>query len=211
LIHAILSLLVACYSLGIFYYCLKKDPPSKGLILFIVFTFLLAGFFNCATTLFTLPGLILILILKGRMRYLLAHRTFQLASLSSIVLILAYLLMREYSIPRYVSNYWHAEFKSALIQPWDHYVKKMFSWNLFYPHILLLIPAILLSFLNKKYAELTVINCIFILCFLIGISIPAIKPEYRDAPVYPFLYLALGLGAAALIDLFRKKNFAVRN
>ena len=190
--------LIACYSLGIFYYCLKNEAPSNQLILFVVFSFLAAWGCKSIAALLTLPGLLLILILKGRLRYRLLLRTFQLSVLFSIVLVLGYYLYKENATPGHLSATWRATFTST---PNGN----LSLQELLYPHFLFLIPAVLLSYFNKQFAQLTVMNCIFTLSFLCCMYFLPLKTEYSLAPVYPFLCMGWALGAAALIDLIRKR------
>ncbi len=215
-VDSMLVLWLTFYCLSYFKYLESDCKENKYLIATLIGITL--GFYTKGiSAFFPIPGLIIYSLLSKKLiKVLRSNRVYLYASVS-ILVCLSYYLVREYFDPGYLDTvYWHhvSRYYYA-IEPHDHGFFFFFS-NLakqeFYPFFYLLLPASLILFLSKnsiqKHAGF--FSIIFIISYLLVISLSETKVPWYAAPLYPFMCLLLAIGTATLFnkifELFRSKN-----
>lgn len=176
---------------------------------YVAYFFLLGGFMTKSVAVFLLaPSLLLILSLHGLLLPLFRMKSFYVGILAFLVLAGTYYTIREYLDPGYLSVVWQSEimrYTSKVMswhaQPFSFYLEQIIlRFNPYYAVITILLGSAWLYVVPGSPYRGIVLNS-FIICFvyLLIISIPAVKLEWYDAPLYTIWSLGLGI---MVYDLF---------
>lgn len=153
-----------------------------------------------------LPGLGLYLLLRGRLGALLRRPAFWLAGAGALAAPALYYLLRERALPGYWAAVWanevggrYANTIAAVPRPWFYYgpvlLRQSWPWGLLLPLAGLLAPPPGPAPAGRRLGGLL---ALFLVNWLLVISLAQTKLEWYTAPTLPplALLLALGLGAA---------------
>ncbi len=155
-----------------------------------------------------LPSLCVVLLLNGKFSQLLRRRSFYAGLMIMLSGITAYYAIREHFDPGYIKVVWQSEILryTGHVMTW-HEQPFLFYWqniiSRFNPYYSLLTLAVLIAylFLPFKQYKLIVRNCLMASgVYLLVISIPGVKLEWYDAPLYPFMAIIIGISFCILIE-----------
>ena len=128
------------------------------------------------------------------------------------VICLTYYVVREAQQPGFADISWNSDYMRMFdnIMPWhehpaNYYFKNFILLKTFTPWIFFLLAAILydLIFIKDRILQNHLLRWIILsLGYLLLISIPAVKLEWYDAPVYPLFAMVLGVTADYLTRNF---------
>ncbi len=214
-LDAVQTFFTTLYSLLFIRYLLDGQQPRKTfavLGLLVVLAFLCKGM----PGLLLLPYLFIISLLHGNYKKVIFSKEVYFFGAAAILLCAGYYFLRDMQDP----GYWQLVKKSEFnrfsgkgvewhIQPASFYLDNFVASKRYYPLIYLL-PLTLAAFfflraerLRKVFTYLWVI----VAGYLVFISIPPVKLEWYDAPLYPFFALLFGIavseGASKLAGLFK--------
>jgi 4-amino-4-deoxy-L-arabinose transferase-like glycosyltransferase len=141
-------------------------------------------------------------------RYELLKRRFWWGAIASVAACLIYYVFRASAQPGYLALTWYSEYMRMFhnVMPWheqplSYYFINFISLKTFSPWIFLVALAVVIGWIKIR-EKITRQQLIRWTCisfgYLILISIPAVKLEWYDAPVYPFFALILGTVAGFL-------------
>ncbi len=178
----------------------QKEVSDTSIMLSILC--LLGGYFTKSTAvLLILPSLLAGYCYAENIRSLLKNKVLYIGLCLVLCIVMSYYILRERYDPGYMQVVWDSEFTrytskvmSWQVQPFYFYFKNILTrFNPYYSILTLLVamPYVLLR--NRQHTRL--VFHIFILClgYLMIISIPAIKLEWYDAPVYPLWSFGLSI------------------
>ncbi len=200
-LDAVLLFFTTAYTFLLVDYLLMKTTPGKYVLPVSVLVFL--GFLSKSLgALLPLVPLLFIFLSFRKGRGFLVQRRVGIAIFSVFCLIMLYYFARDVAQPGYFRLVWESEFLRLThnVMPWHehpftYYIVNFVKLGFFSPHIFFLPVAIALllirqdQFIRKVAGILTA----FCLLFLLFISIPVVKLEWYDAPVYPFASMLLGI------------------
>ena len=185
-----------------------KHWSFRHLVLF--FIMLTGAFYAKSIAGWLMLGPLGIIWIFSSLRTELTRMRFWVGAFLSIAICLVYYLTRASAQPGYLSLTWHSEYMRmfANVMPWHeqpftYYFKNFVLLKTFTPWIFLLIIAVMtgLVLIREKLTKQQLIRWTFIsFGYLILISVPAVKLEWYDAPVYPFFALILGTVAGNLTN-----------
>ncbi|MBC7873916.1 MAG: glycosyltransferase family 39 protein, partial [Ferruginibacter sp.] len=173
---------------------LPGEKPDPKWIYFTGLFFLLAFLTKSTAAFLPLPGLLFSVFLFNKQKWLFLNKHFYIMCLLVILLIIGYYFMMEIRRPGYFHHAWDSEYKRIYTnimpwhtQPFGYYFKNLSTR--FFPWCWVLIPSIIVGLRSKTIfiKQLTVFSSVFSISYLLIISIPAVKLEWYDIPVYPFL------------------------
>ena len=150
-------------------------------------------------------GPLSIVWLLSPLRRVLGTFSFWLGALFSAVICLLYYFLRESYQPGYIAITWFSEYLRMFenVMPWhEHpfsfYFKNFHQLKFYTPWIFALLLSIgfILLLLKRNISQQHALRwTILSLGYLLIISLPAVKLEWYDSPVYPFFALILGVTA----------------
>ena len=210
-LDAIFSFFTTFMGLYFYYLFFYKEKVTNKEFLILYILSLLAFFSKSFATFLIIMPLLLFLVLFKINLYSKYFKQFIVVSLLFIVVIFTYYQLREISntgnlnrvftteISRYFKNVmpWHQ-------QPFLFYIKNLFI-NRLYPWLYFL-PILIYFFvikLKNKENFFFIFSCFISFFFLLFISIPKVKLEWYDAPVFPWLCIALGYSLYFVIESFK--------
>lgn len=214
-LDAVQTFFTTLYSLLFIRYLLEGQHPRNTFALLgalLVMAFLCKGM----PGLLLLPYLFIISLLHGNYKKVLLTKYLYLFGVAALLLCAGYYLLRDLNHPGYWEMVKKSEFNRFSgkgvewhIQPASFYVDNFVASKRYFPLIYLL-PLTLSAFfflgaerLRKVFTYLWVI----VAGYLIFISIPPVKLEWYDAPLYPFFALLFGIavseGASKLAGQFK--------
>jgi len=192
---------------------LKKEISNRSIVLF--FVCLLGGFFTKSVAVLLLaPSIFISYVYAGMLGKLLKNKTLYLCFIVFILIVSGYYFLREKYDLGYINIVWNSEFKRYTsnvmtwhAQPFLFYFKNIITrFNTFYfiLTILLALPYFVLNTTHKKMVVHLFLICIV---YLIVISIPAVKLEWYDAPIYPLWSFALAIMICELcLKFYEERN-----
>lgn len=174
---------------------------TSNSILFMSLIFVFGFITKSFAVYLLLPAFIISYAKAGMLKPLFQQKYLYFGIAINIVLIIFYYGIREYFDTGYFSTVYNSEIKRYWMnvmdwhtQPFLFYVKNIvLRFNTIYFIISLLVA--LPFFLNKegKNKNIVLHAFIIILVYILTISIPSVKLEWYDAPIYPIWSLALGM------------------
>jgi 4-amino-4-deoxy-L-arabinose transferase-like glycosyltransferase len=183
--------------------------------LFFFFISVVLAFYAKSIAGWIMLGPIGILWMLSSTRTTLLSKRFWLGSISSLTLCLLYYLIREIYQAGFLNLVWRSEYMRMFsnVMPWHehgfgYYFKNFVTLHTYTPWIFFLAGAIFyaLFILKEKPWKEHLVNWIIIsLGYLLFISIPAVKLEWYDAPVYPFFAMILGVVGGHLTSRVTKQ------
>ena len=184
----------------------KRGGTTTWIVFFIAF--LGAWFTKSTAVLLIMPSVFFIYWQAGWISHLIRSKQIWLGITIMIMVIAVYYFFREKSDPGSWQQVWHSEFTryfskvmSWHTQPFSFYIKNIFTrFNPFYSVVTLLLVPVYWLKTNKKWARLIKQCFIIIFIYLIIISIPEIKLEWYDAPIYPIWAMGLSMMCIELVE-----------
>jgi 4-amino-4-deoxy-L-arabinose transferase-like glycosyltransferase len=177
----------------------EKETGKRDLYLSGLF-FALALLTKSSYALFILPGMIIYIVVAGRME-IFKNKHVYAAFILSLLPLLTYYLLREKMDPGYLNAVWNNEFGGRFnqslerhTQPYQYYFQNLIRYRFFYWFYLALASTCFL-FMGKNSVEKRVMIFCFIAGFssLLVISFSQTKLEWYDAVVYPFFSIICGI------------------
>jgi len=206
---ALLSLFLFIASVQFYFYCTTKK--NKHLYLSAVLfglAVLTKGIAGCLH----FPSLLLLSFVTGSLPGLLRSRAFYIAAGIFFTMVASFYLSREMLAPGYLEAVWNNElggrFASTLEGNrgsfgyyFDHLVNGRFGmwW-------ILLIPALVISYQQRKTDALGVYGFTMALPYLLVISFSETKLEWYDLPALPFLAIVCSFIPASAIAWVSRMN-----
>lgn len=198
---------------------LTRDKPLNTQWLAIGFLLLFCAFMTKSVAIFLMaPSLLLVLWRNGKLWPMLRMRSFYFGLFAFLLLIAVYYAVREAVDPGYCAVVWESEitrYTSRVMswhdQPFTFYMDQILHrFNPYYTVLTELIGiAWFFRFPSSRYRGL-VIHCFLMVClYLLVISIPSVKLEWYDAPLYPVWGLALGIMCFELLDGLLDRSVSV--
>jgi 4-amino-4-deoxy-L-arabinose transferase-like glycosyltransferase len=196
----------------------KKINKKDYVLMFTLFTL---GYFTKSTAIFlVVPALLVSLGFNKQLKDLLVKKLFYVCVAGFIIIISCYYLLREKFDPGYFTVVWSTEFARLYnsIMPWQEQPFPFYfvlMWTRFIKSLLVLMLVCLpfyLLFGERKNSRILLHLFILSVIFLLTISVPKIKLEWYEAPVYPILCLASSI---LLLDFLKalvvkiKMNWAI--
>ncbi len=149
--------------------------------------------------------------LLSPIRNVLWSKKFLLSAFAVVVLCLLYYFSREIRQPGFLQLVWWSEYMrfSHTIMPWHehpfgYYFANFVRLRTFTPWIFVVgaVTVYFLFFKKQDALRQQVLPWIILAAaYLLLISVPSVKLEWYDAPVYPFFALLLGTGARDLLKI----------
>jgi len=207
-LDAVLISWIVFYSLLAFHYLLHGPKNYKPYFAFIGLGILLAFFTKSVAAFLPLPGLFFAALAQRKLGGIL-KKPFLYGVMAAVLAFCAgYYVLRE----NLAAGYWQKVFSSEFmrlthdVMPWHSHPFHYYIYNMtvnhhYTPYIYLVPVAVIFGFLQRKpIREFTAMCSVFCLAYLLLISIPIVKLNYYDAPLYPFLSLIVGVGMVGLFD-----------
>ncbi|MEZ5057308.1 MAG: hypothetical protein R2879_09765 [Saprospiraceae bacterium] len=214
-LDSFLVLFILVYTLSFFTILSDKFREQKNLFLLLFgLGFLLAYFSKSTASLLPLPGIFLVAFQAKRFREIFFSRIMILTMVSGVGLIGLYYFYMDSVFPGYWDKVFFSEFSRIYdnIMPWHNkpfhfYLKNWVVRGFYFPYLIFCLFAIPLAYFTaKKERTLFSIRAtIYVVSFIIIISIPTIKLEWYDAPVFPMLSILFGISAASGFELVQKR------
>jgi 4-amino-4-deoxy-L-arabinose transferase-like glycosyltransferase len=175
--------------------------------------FFIGGFMTKSTAMFLiLPSLFVCLLVSKKLKYLIWNKQTVLVFSACISCVCAYYFYMERLVPDYIEKVWFSEverfYKDIMswhVQPWNFYFKNLL--HRFWPWIVAWVPLAIIAIKSKEksLSWLSLYSTIHVTGYLLFISIPSIKLEWYDAPIYPFLAIAAGIGLFEIAKFIKFK------
>lgn len=204
--------LLVCFTAFITFHHLKVirqgAASNRDIYTYLLF-FLLAYLTKSTAILLILPSLFISLLLNRQLKNVLWRRATLWSAIAFVVLVAGYYFIREQYDPGYWQVVWFSEFTrlTVNVQPWFHYpwnVYFLFIWERFFRHPLMLLAVagpIYLVLPAAKHKKLFLHALVLALTYLFTITIPPVKMEWYDAPMYPMIAFAIGIAVTQVIDV----------
>ena len=199
-LDAVMTFFVVGYSLIVLDAIYFNRWSKRHMLWF--FVMIVCAFYSKSIAGWMMLGPLGIVWLLSPIRKILWTRSFILGSILSLGVCLFYYLTRQMIQPGYMDLTWKSEYLRMFknVMPWHehgfgYYFKNFVNLHTYFPWIFLVSGTIAyaLYFLkDKPLREHTIRWIILSLGYLLLISIPAVKLEWYDAPVYPFFAMILG-------------------
>ena len=154
-----------------------------------------------------LPAIFFVILRHKLIKYTVTSKYFFLGSLSLIIVVLSYYLVRDYIQPNYIHLVWNDELfpryfnKSSTHQFYErdllYYIKQLMSGQLAHWHLLvpMIIPAVLVA--PKPIKSELIDALILVVTFLVIISFGTINFWY-SAPAIPLLAITISISTYVL-------------
>lgn len=212
-LDAMLTMWTTFLALAIFDLVLNSDRNLAKRI-WIAGTFFLCAFFTKSTAaLLVVPGLFLTILSFGYFGKIVHSKQFFFVSILYVSLIAVYYVAVSKTVPGYFKNVWHSEVERfySNIMPWHNHPWYFYFQNLrerFWFWVFLIIPSLLFPAITKDSfrKKLFLAAAMYCLSFLLVITIPPVKLEFYDAPVYPILSLLMGLVLSEAYTFIKRKT-----
>lgn len=191
-------------------HCLRKEAviPADYVVLTSLFC---AGYLTKSTAvLLIVPSLFVIgCFYWQRLRTIIASRRTGLSIVAFAAVCATYYLVREYYDPGHWAVVWQSEFTrlSEDVQPWLHfpfsYYFELFYDPLFHEYLLLLAALSVPFFIIRRCAHKRLVIALLsgAAVYMVFISIPPVKLEWYNAPVYPLLCGAIAIMLWELVTI----------
>lgn len=208
-LDSLLVLFSTLFCLNSIAICLQGERLQLNRSVRNSFLYLGLGFFTKSTAVFLLtPGVLICLIISGKLMVILRKRVFHISASILIAGIATYYIIEELINPGYWKAVFFSEYQRAWrdIMPWH---KQRFTWyfdNLFKerftPFCYILVPSIVVAFINRKSVTSQIVkySAIISAAYLLFISLVPDKLEWYDLPVYPLLSLCLAAAASYVME-----------
>ncbi len=208
-LDAVMTFFVVIYAVIVLDAWYFKKWNLKYLICF--FASVVLAFYAKSIAGWLMLGPILILWILSPMRSILWSKKFIAAGVLTVLLCGSYYIIREQLQPGFLPLVWHSEYlriaKNIMTyheHGFGYYFQNFHSLKFFTPWIFVVMVAMgYMLFVRKaddrksQYVQWMVLA----LGYLLVISIPPVKLEWYDAPVYPFFALILGAACGEVIRL----------
>lgn len=194
-------------SLAVFEIGLAKNVRLSNKIALAGLFFFLAFLTKSTAVFLLLPGFILCLLLTRSWLPVVRSRTTYSIGFLILLLICIYYVGMNARVPGYFKTVWFSEVQRYYrnIMPWHNHPWYFYFGNLyahFGPWIFGLPPCLYFSLRSEDATirKIAAMCGVIVLSYLIVISIPPVKLDWYDAPVYPFLSLIIALGVQAFLS-----------
>lgn len=212
-LDAVQTFFITLYSLLFIRYLIQGGRPLRtfawlgGLV---VLSFLCKGM----PGLLILPYLFIISLLHGNYKKVFFNREVYVFGVIVLLLCISYYLVRDLMHPGYWQLVKASEFNRFSgkgvewhIQPATFYLNNFVESKRYFPLIYLLPLTWAAWFLMEaqRARRVFVYAWVIVAGYLIFISIPPVKLEWYDAPLYPFFALIFGIAVAGIADRFANR------
>lgn len=210
-LDSVLVFFVTLYALLFFDYLLDEKKQSNRRLILIAFFVFCAFMSKSLAGLMPLPGLLLGALLIGKGKILLKNYSVYVLAMVVLMLAAMYYLLREKAQPGYFKEVWFSEF--------SRYTENVMSWhqqpfNFYWKHLknqafdfwIYWLPIGLAGLFNPNNAlrKMTILLMVFVSCYFLLISVPSVKLDWYDAPLFPFMAVLIALGMATLFMVLFK-------
>jgi 4-amino-4-deoxy-L-arabinose transferase-like glycosyltransferase len=209
---ALLTCFLTCACLAFFAFC----ETRKNKYLYFCFGALTLGVLTKGVAgLLFVPAFFLYALLRWQFKYFLKNKHFYFGILGLVVIVVGYYLLREYKSPGYLATIQQNELGGRFMSSQGNQTYNFwFYYTNFVTYRLsdryLLVPCgLILSFFsrNERIRRLGLFTLIALLSFFLLISKSQTKLYWYDAPMYPFLALAVAFFVHFIFDLLDNSNF----
>lgn len=168
--------------------------------LYIIFFLTLLGYLTKSTAIFLIyPGIVIVLILSGQAIEILKSKHTWFLILLFVISVIGFYKWKEHIDPGYFHIVWNSEFKRAFsnvmswhTQPFSFYFTNLFLHHFFWPLVILLVCSPFYFFSKKScFKKVVLYSIVLSVSYMLVISIPAVKLQWYDAPVYACLAIAV--------------------
>lgn len=200
-LDAVLLFFTTAYSFLFIDYLLRENHHRKYLWPLSILVFLAFLSKSLAGLLPLLPLFILAVMTKRGRLFLFSRNTW-ISVFATIFLVACYYFIREQLQPGYFDMVWNSEFKRLThnVMPWHKqpfhfYLMNFVKLDFFFPHLFVLPLSIMALMMSKsgQIKKMARYTSGFVLIYLLFISIPVVKLEWYDAPIYPVASFIIGL------------------
>ena len=200
-LDAVLLFFTTAYSLLFIDYLLGQSHHKRYLRPLAILVFLAFLSKSLAGLLPLFPLFILAILTKRGRTFLLSRDTW-MAVFVTVFFIVLYYFFREKVQPGYFEMVWNSEFKRLThnVMPWHKqpfhfYLLNFVKLDFFFPHIFILPLSMITLFLSKskQVKKIALYTSGFVLIYLLFVSVPVVKLEWYDAPIYPMAGFIIGL------------------
>lgn len=190
---ALLSFFILCYCISFYKWLFE----NKNISLFYFFLFLTLAFLtkSIAALLFT-PALLISIFYFKKTIVLFKNHWFYIGFILFVLISTGYLFLRNITNPGYINiliNNDIGRYNTVLDSHEEHFD---FYFNRFYEErfkwLILVLPGVLLMWLNSKLRPAFVFLLLLFTCYLIILSSSVSKVEWYDLPFYPILSIFCG-------------------
>ncbi len=200
-LDALLLFWITAYSLLFIHFLIHGHPSLKNVIPAMAVLIVLAFYTKSVAAFLPIPGLILAAGFRGRLMLLIKNSSLYFWLGAGIAACGFYLLIRESIFSGYMELVWTSEYMrmGENVMPWhEHpfgfYFLNFFERHFFTPWLFLLPLAAIFFGHSSETKHATWLLTLFAGAYLLLISIPKVKLEWYDGPVYPALSLLAALG-----------------
>ena len=217
-LDAVMTFFVTAYALIVLDALVQHRWTTKHMVWF--FMMMAGAFYSKSIGGWLMMGPIAIVWVLSPMRNVWLRPRFWIAGASTLLVCAMYYLIRESGQPGFMDLAWASEYMRMFrnVMPWhehgaSYYFRNFQQLHTYTPWIFALVLAVFIAlvFIKTKPLKYLVLRWIILAAgFLMVITIPAVKLEWYDAPVYPWFALILGTVTGwALSHLPQKARWAI--
>ncbi len=206
---ALLALWSTLFLFQIYNWFREEAPSAKRKHLWLALLFFTLGVLTKGIVIFLfLPGVLIFLLAGKRLGELLRQPHFYYASLSSIAVIAAWYLGREWASPGYLEAVVQNELGGRFLEvieehsgTWSYYFENFWKRE-FIPWIGFIPLAVWLVFRDPNIGQRPLWTFVLCqaLCFLLILSFAQTKLNWYALPAFPLLAIAVGGGVGLLLE-----------
>ena len=207
-LDSVLVFFTTLYSCVAVLYFIKKPPNPTRYFILISIGIILSFLTKSVAGLIPLAGLLIPVLTFKRLRFVLKSRMFYLSTAVVLLFIIGFYILRELTSTGYVGIAMNSEYLRYFvnIMPWhEHpfsfYMRNWFSMGLLLPYLWIIPIATYFAIRTLHTRFVSILLSIWCVVYLLIISIPRVKLEWYDAPMYPFIALLLGIGIYNILIL----------
>jgi len=196
-LDGLLTFWITAYALLSFDLLLNMPSENRKRIFFIAILVFCAFLTKSVAGFMPLAGLFAGMILTGKTKYILTNKYTYIGALAVLGGCISFYLLKESYHPGYWEKVYFSEFTrfTQNVMPWHNQPFWFYFDNIYrkyFKYYIWLIPLSTLYLFRHKEEKLrnTVILCLtFIVSYGLLISIPIVKLDWYDAPLYPVMSL----------------------
>ena len=200
-LDSVLVFFTTLYScVALLYFIKRPNNPARYVIL-ISLGIILSFLTKSVAGMIPIAGLVIPVISFKRLHVILKSKMLYLGMTAVLFFIIGFYALREISSDGYVGIAMNSEYLRYFvnIMPWhEHpfsfYMRNWISMGLLLPYIWIIPLAAYFAIKRLRTRFVSILVSIWCLAYLLIISIPKVKLEWYDAPMYPFIALLLGIG-----------------
>jgi 4-amino-4-deoxy-L-arabinose transferase-like glycosyltransferase len=211
-LDAVLVFWITLYTCTAVHYLIKLPREPKAHFTLITIGVVAAFWSKSVAGLIPLPGLLIAALALNRLQITLKIKYLYKCIAFGSLACVGFYLIRELMSPGYLNVVARSDYLRYFknIMPWHEqpfyfYIRNMITRGFLVPHLYLLPLPLLFALRGKKSKSLSLALLLYCITYLIIISVPAVKLEWYDAPIYPFVSALLGIGLLNIYEFARQK------